>query len=605
MWQACNRGPGKVNQLKFNYLYSKPNPGRVYMKVSDFIATYVEKKGVKCVFEITGGMITHLVDSFLQKTDIKIITVHHEQAAAFSADACGRVTGIPGVAMATSGPGATNLITGIGSCYFDSSPAVFITGQVNRHEQKGDRQIRQLGFQETDIVSMAQHITKKSYLVREPEEIPGILDEAFALAVEGRPGPVLIDIPMDVQRANIDVPEDKVEAPKALVISDELKANLEMVSQAIRESRKPLLLVGRGVRSSFSITELREFVALTKMPVVTSLLAVDALPFDHPQRVGFIGAYGNRWANITLGDCDLLLVVGSRLDIRQTGADVKFFENRKIIHVDCEQAEINNRVKGCIPVLADVKAFLTGFLNTFGGAEYMAPAEWTARINELRLQWPDTNEVKANGINPNAFMHKLSSHSPHTTSYTIDVGAHQMWAAQSLELGADQLFITSAGMGAMGYALPAAIGTSFALGNKPVTAIIGDGSMQLNIQELQTVVRNGLPIKIIVMNNRSLGMIRQFQDSYFESRYQSTWWGYTAPDFEKVSIAYGIDAKTIEREDEIEDAAKWLWSEENENRPLLLQVMIDPYTNTYPKIAFGKPLTEMEPFSKPIAMEGT
>ncbi len=574
------------------------------MKVSDFIATYVEKKGVKCVFEITGGMITHLVDSFLQKTDVKIITVHHEQAAAFCADACGRVTGIPGVAMATSGPGATNLITGIGSCYFDSSPAVFITGQVNRHEQKGDRKIRQLGFQETDIVSMAQHITKKSYLVREPEEVPGILEEAFAIAIEGRPGPVLIDIPMDVQRADINVPEERVTA-KELSISEGLLANLEMVSEALKNSRKPLLLVGRGVRSSFAVKELRDFVSLTKLPVVTSLLAVDAMPFSDPQRVGFIGAYGNRWANMALGECDLLLVVGSRLDIRQTGADVKFFENRKIIHVDCEQAEINNRVKGCVPVLADVREFLTGFLNAFHGVAFGAPAGWMEQINSLRAQWPDVNEVKTKGINPNAFMHMLSRYSPRTTSYTIDVGAHQMWAAQSLELGADQLFITSAGMGAMGYALPAAVGTSFAMGNKPVTAIIGDGSMQLNIQELQTVVRNGLPIKIIVMNNQSLGMIRQFQDSYFESRYQSTWWGYTAPDFEKVSVAYGIDAKTIEREDQIEEAAKWLWSEENENRPLLLQVMIDPYTNTYPKIAFGKPLTEMEPFSKPIAMEGT
>jgi len=575
------------------------------MKVSDFIATYVEKKGVKCVFEITGGMITHLVDSFLQKTDVKIITVHHEQAAAFCADACGRVTGIPGVAMATSGPGATNLITGIGSCYFDSSPAVFITGQVNRHEQKGDRKIRQLGFQETDIVSMVQHITKKSYLVREPEEIPAILEEAFALAVEGRPGPVLIDIPMDVQRANIEVPENSMAASTELSVPDALLTNLKLVSDALRNSKRPLLLVGRGVRSSFAVNELRKFVSLTQMPVVTSLLAIDALPFNHPQRVGFIGAYGNRWANMALGACDLLLVVGSRLDIRQTGADVKFFEDRKIIHVDCEEAEINNRVKGCVPVLADVKQFLTAFMNTYRDESFSVPSEWTAHINSLRSEWPDINEVKTNGINPNLFMHMLSRHSPRTTSYTIDVGAHQMWAAQSLELGADQLFITSAGMGAMGYALPAAVGTSFALGNKPVTAIIGDGSMQLNIQELQTVVRNNLPIKIIVMNNQSLGMIRQFQDSYFESRYQSTWWGYTAPDFEKISQAYGIDAKTIEGENEIEEAAKWLWSEENENRPLLLQVMIDPYTNTYPKIAFGKPLTEMEPFSKPIAMEGT
>jgi acetolactate synthase I/II/III large subunit len=575
------------------------------MKVSDYIAKYIEKKGVKCVFEITGGMITHLLDSFLQHTDIKIVTVHHEQAAAFAADACGRVTGIPGVAMATSGPGATNLLTGIGSCYFDSSPAVFITGQVNRHEQKGDRNIRQLGFQETDIVSMAQHITKRSYLVNEPNDIPAILKEAFEIAVSGRPGPVLIDIPMDVQRADIEVPAAEEEPIAAAAVPDRLKTQLEELTLAIKDSKKPLLLVGRGVRASFSAKELEVFIKNTGLPVITSLLAVDALPFAHPQRVGFIGAYGNRWANLALGESDLLVVVGSRLDIRQTGADVKFFEDRKIFHVDCEEAEINNRVKGCTPIVADVKEFLTAFNSSYTSAHFTAPAAWVQHIAELKASWPDIKEVTTVGINPNLFMHQLSQHSAATTSYTIDVGAHQMWAAQSLEMGQDQLFITSAGMGAMGYALPAAVGASFAMGCMPVTAIIGDGSMQLNIQELQTIVRNNLPIKIIVMNNQSLGMIRQFQDSYFGSRYQSTWWGYTAPDFEKVSIAYGIDAKTIESEDQIADAAKWLWSEENVNKPQLLQVMIDPHTNTYPKIAFGKPLTEMEPFSKPIAMEGT
>ncbi len=575
------------------------------MKVSDYIAKYIEKRGVKCVFEITGGMITHLLDSFLQHTDVRIITVHHEQAAAFAADACGRVTGIPGVAMATSGPGATNLLTGIGSCYFDSSPAVFITGQVNRHEQKGDRNIRQLGFQETDIVSMAQHITKKSYLVQQPEDIPAILKEAFEIAVEGRPGPVLIDIPMDVQRADIDVADPEYTAPATPVVPPALAASVQQLSAAIKGAKKPLLLVGRGVRAAFAIPQLNEFIDKTGLPVVTSLLAVDAIPFAHPQRVGFIGAYGNRWANMTLGDCDLLVVVGSRLDIRQTGADVSFFENRTIYHVDCEEAEINNRVKGCVPIVADVKDFLNAFNSLCAGEQFSRPAEWLQQIATLKAEWPDIKEVTTKGINPNFFMHTLSQYSGATTSYTIDVGAHQMWAAQSLELGEDQLFITSAGMGAMGYALPAAVGTSFAMGDKPVTAIIGDGSMQLNIQELQTIVRNNLPIKIVVMNNQSLGMIRQFQDSYFGSRYQSTWWGYTAPDFAKVAMAYGIDARTIEREDEIADAAQWMWTDENANRPQLLQVMIDPHTNTYPKIAFGKPLTEMEPFSKPIAMEGT
>jgi len=508
--------------------------------------------------------------------------------------------------LATSGPGATNLITGIGSCHFDSSPAIFITGQVNRHEQKGERNIRQLGFQETDIVSMSEHITKKSYRVKHPEDIPAILEEAFKIATEGRPGPVLIDIPMDVQRAIIDVPGSMPAAKQNNTpASKGLEKQLVSLSEAIKKSKRPLLLVGRGVKASFSDKELREFLELAKLPVVSSLLALDALPYTHPRRVGFIGAYGNRWANIALGECDLLVVVGSRLDIRQTGADTKFFENRIIYHVDCEEAEINNRLTGCIPVVADVKDFFTTFNSAFAGENYEEKTEWVKYIQDLKDKWPDTKESNAKGINPNLFMHEISKNCPHTHCYVADVGAHQMWAAQSIELHDDQIFMTSAGMGAMGYALPAAIGASFSLGRKPVVAIIGDGCMQLNIQELQTVARNNLPVKMMVMNNQSLGMIRQFQDSYFESRYQSTWWGYSAPDFEKVSKAYGIDAKTISTESEIAAATEWMWNEENINKPLLLQVMIDPHTNTYPKIAFGKPITEMEPFSKPIAMEST
>ena len=226
-------------------------------------------------------------------------------------------------------------------------------------------------------------------------------------------------------------------------------------------------------------------------------------------------------------------------------------------------------------------------------------------MNALKIKWPDINELNVNGINPNVFFHTLSQNSNLSKAYLADVGAHQMWAAQSIEIIKGQLFLTSAGLGAMGFALPASIGACFALNRKPVVAIIGDGSMQINIQELQTIFRNQLPVKIIVMNNRNLGMIRQFQDSYFESRYQSTWWGYSAPDFEKISNAYGIVSKTIENTDEVYDAIRWLWTDDNLNKPMLLQVLINPLTNTYPKIAFGKPITEMEPFSKPIDMEGT
>jgi acetolactate synthase-1/2/3 large subunit len=572
------------------------------MKASDFIATFLERKGVKHVFELSGGMITHMLDSLHQKTSINIITVHHEQAAAFAADAYGRVTGIPGVAMATSGPGATNLLTGIGNCYFDSTPGVFITGQVNRHEQKGDRPIRQLGFQETDIVTMAQPITKACFKITDANDLPEVFEKAFFIATEGRPGPVLIDIPMDVQRADILVPPPADLKPIVPLPSTE---QLQAIADSIIAAKRPLLLVGRGVRSAFAIDELKVFLEKTQIPVITTLLAVDAVEHDHPSRVGFIGSYGNRWANIAFGESDLLIVLGSRLDIRQTGADTKFFENRPIYHIDCEPGEINNRVKGCVPVIADVKGFLNSFNKFSQELSFQKKKEWYTYFHDLRNEWPDTSELKPKGINPNYFMHLLSKHAANAKCFVADVGAHQMWAAQSIDLNSDQLFLTSAGMGAMGYALPAGIGACFAHDIKPVVVIVGDGCMQINIQELQTISRNKLPVKIVVLNNKNLGMIRQFQDSYFESRYQSTYWGYSAPNFEKVAKAYEINSITINTEAEIEEASKWMWNEENVAKPVLLQVMIDPHTNTYPKIAFGKPITEMEPFAKPIEMEGT
>lgn len=576
------------------------------MKVSDYIAKFLADKQIKHVFELSGGMITHLLDSLNQTTNINIITMHHEQAAAFAADAYGRATGLPGIAMATSGPGATNLLTGIGSCYFDSVPAIFITGQVNRHEQKGTRAIRQLGFQETDILSMAQPITKASFLVNDPDEIPTIFEQAFKIAIEGRPGPVLIDIPMDVQRAQIDIPIASLEGTTVgTALNDTV---LPKLIDDIRQAKRPVLLVGRGVRSAFATDSMIALAEHLQIPIVTTLLAVDAIPFNHPLRIGFIGSYGNRWANIAFGESDLIIVLGSRLDIRQTGADTKFFEqNRKIYHVDCEIGEINNRVKGCVPVVQDVKLFIENLLAYTKLGTFAKKENWFNYIAELKVKWPDAVELSVveNTINPNVFMHQLSAASALAKVYLADVGAHQMWAAQSLEIARDQQFYTSAGMGAMGFALPASIGASLALNRQPVVVIIGDGCMQLNIQELQTIVRNKLPVKIVVLNNQNLGMIRQFQDSYFESRYQSTYWGYTAPDFEKIAMAYGINSKTISTPYEVEEAVDWLWSTENVNEPVLLQVMIDPHTNTYPKIAFGKPITEMEPFAKPIEMEGT
>ncbi len=573
------------------------------MKVSDYIVSELERCGVKHVFELSGGMIAHLLDSLSQRENIKVVSMRHEQAAAFAADAAGRMTGIPGVAMATSGPGATNLLTGIGSCYFDSSPAIFITGQVNRNEQKGERAIRQLGFQETDIVSMAEPITKAAWRVQEPDEVPALLSRAFELATDKRPGPVLIDVPMDVQRAEITVPEN---VQTKTTKSDDIDAVIwKDLFEALSKAKRPLILVGGGLRSANAVGHFRELAQKLRVPVVNSLMGVDVLPFDDPLRVGMIGSYGNRWTNLAIAQSDFLLVLGSRLDVRQTGSQTEAFKGqRQIFHVDCETGEINNRVVGCTAIVSGLREFLTAANLMANGREFYARSEWQTELDSLRASWPDTKELsKAPGINPNALMHELSALSQEAAAYVVDVGQHQMWAAQSLELGPDQRFLTSGGMGSMGFALPAAIGAAFAAAPRPIVMIAGDGGFQSNIQELQTVAHHQLPIKMVVLNNGCHGMVRQFQQSYFDERYQSTLWGYSAPDFAEVASAYKIPAQTIVEPKETGEALRWLWRDAK--APALLQVMIDTYANAYPKIAFGSPISEMEPFAKPTEMEST
>lgn len=577
------------------------------MKASDYISKFLEERGVKYPFELTGGMITHILDSFNRRGKIVPISMHHEQGAAFAADAMGRMTGIPGVALATSGPGATNLLTGIGSCYFDSSPAVFITGQVNRHEQKGSRAVRQLGFQETDIVSMALPITKAAWQVKTPEELPVLLAKAFSLATSGRPGPVLLDVPMDIQRAEIDEAaadqSSRIANPDSETDLDE--GLWDTLFSQLNNAKRPLILVGGGIQSGRAVEVFRQFAEIIGIPVVNSLMAVDVLPYKHPLRVGMIGSYGNRWANLAIGTCDFLLVLGSRLDVRQTGSETKAFKgDRQVYHVDCEPSEMNNRVTGCIAIVSTLKTFLEQAANAARKRSFPAREEWIWELANSKAKWPDEKELEGvPGINPNRFMHELSKVSSTASAYVVDVGQHQMWAGQSIEIQGNQRFLTSGGMGSMGFSLPAAIGAAFATPGTPIVLIAGDGSFQCNIQELQTVARNQLPIKLVVINNKCHGMVRQFQESYFDKRYQSTLWGYSTPNFAKVAEAYAISARQISQPAETAAALQWLWS--NPIQPALLEVIVDTYANAYPKIAFGHPITEMEPFAKPLEMEGT
>ncbi len=563
------------------------------MKVTTYIAHFLKEKKIDTVFELQGGMITRIIDAMHHEGGIKIVSMHHEQAAAMAADAYGRVTNKPGIALATSGPGATNLLTGIGNCYFDSVPAIFITGQVNLHEQKGDNPTRQIGFQETDIVSMAKPITKKAYAVKTAKEIPFIFEEAYWIAISGRPGPVLIDIPMNIQNEEVEISSVSTFESTSGNDSNIIGIFFQKYLDALKNSKRPMILVGRGMRASGMIEKFEKFLQKYQIPVVTSLLGFDALPYQHSRRIGFIGTYGNRWANYALGSCDLLLVLGSRLDLRQTGSDIASFQDGKdIYHVDVEQAELNNRIKDCITLETDLSDFFAQIENR--NDFYTAPSEWLTEIEEKKQVRLDTGELEGiTGINPNVFIHKLSKASSQAKVFTADVGNNQMWCSQSLELTGNQLFLTSGGMGAMGYSLPAAIGASITLGNAPVVAIAGDGGFQINIQELQTIIRNKLPIKMVIINNHCLGMIRQFQDSYFDSCYQSTVWGYDAPDFPKLALAYGIESFSISSSEEIESGLTKLWK--NPLQPFLLEVSIDIHTNVHPKTMYGSPITEMEP----------
>jgi acetolactate synthase-1/2/3 large subunit len=567
------------------------------IQLVDYLSNFISEKGISDVFQLSGGMITQIIDKISQNPKIKVHTLFHEQSCAFAVSAYGRIHKTPSIAFATSGPGATNLLTGIGDCYFDSVPAIFITGQVNTFELKGDRSIRQLGFQETDIVSMAKPITKLAIQLDESSDFVEVLENAYYTAINGRPGPVLIDIPMNVQRQKIKTKERSI---KETENTPEL-TNIELISNLFKDAKKPLIWAGNGIHTSNSEVLFNEFVEKTKIPTVLSLHAIDLLPTTSKYRVGMIGSYGNRWANKTVKESDLIFFIGTRVDIRQTGANLSIFENKKIIHIDIEQGEINNRVSSEISIVSDLKEFLIQFIaHVDVKFDY---SNWLNEIQSCRNEYPILNELKTdeNEINPHKFFELISKSQVNEVIYTVDVGSHQMWSAQSLIFKKGDRFLTSGGMGSMGFSIPAAIGARVST-NAQVIVIVGDGSFQMNIQELQYIKDNQLNIKIIVVNNQSLGMIRQFQDSYMEGRYFGTKWGYSTPDFEKIASAYGIPAKKIKDDNEIDTIIEWF---NDSTGPQLLDLTINSSLDVYPKIAFGQTMDKMEPDFKPNQIEST
>ncbi|MCE3203598.1 thiamine pyrophosphate-binding protein [Paenibacillus sonchi] len=566
------------------------------MKLSDYVIDCLKQQGVSHVFEFIGGAIVHLLDSVSFRDDMECVSVRHEQAGAFAAEAYARMNGKLGVAMATSGPGALNLLTGIGSCFFDSVPCLFITGQVNTYEYKFDRPVRQIGFQETDIVSVAEPLTKYAVMVTDPAQIRFELEKAVYLAQNGRPGPVLLDIPMNIQRAQIEPGNlvsffDSEEYKDLSEDSEITDSTIVDVINMLGEAKRPLILAGGGVRASNSTEQLAQFIEKTGMPIVSSLMGLDVISHEHPLYSGLIGSYGNRYSNLILANCDLLVILGSRLDSRQTGTRPDTFGRAaKKIHVDIDYNELNSKVEATLAVKANLNDFLTRINSELTGFNKPDITDWLKSIKRLKNLYPTYSFYpEENEIEPNRFMELLSSKSGHFGAICLDVGQHQMWASQSFKLSQSQRLLNSGGMGAMGFAVPAAIGATLATGDEALV-IAGDGGFQLNIQELDTIVRLNLPVKIVVMNNSSLGMVRQFQDLYFEGRQQST--VNPNPSFIDIVSAYTIPAFQMNSMIDLQQLENFL----NTEGPAFIEVILEKKTEVHPKLVVNRPIEDMYPY---------
>lgn len=561
------------------------------MKASDYIVEFLINKDIKDIFGYPGGMVTHLMNSLGERSKrIQTHITYHEQSAAIAACGYAQATKKLGVAFATSGPGATNLVTGIANAYFDSIPTMFITGQVNTYESKEGTELRQRGFQETDICAVVSSITKKAYHVRDASYLPELLEEAYGIAMSGRPGPVLIDIPMNIFRANIEAPSIYIKTEKNCNRDEKADYIFEKsLKNALAYSRRPCILVGNGVKIANQTQLIRNILKNTPMPVVSSMLAVDIaqgdIDFDRIY-YGFIGAYGKRTANFVVAKADLVICFGTRLDIRQVGSKRNdFAPNAKIIRVDIDDSELANPIRDNEETfLLDMEKALLTIQKVLLERKYHYN-EWidTCQMIKKKIGAVDDSQ-------PNCLINSLSEKVPDEYSIVADVGQNMVWIAQSFKFKNGQNVYLSGGLGAMGYALPASIGVYYAT-KKPVICFVGDGGLQMCIQELQFLARARIPVKIVVLNNNALGMIRHFQEMYFDSRYYYTVenQGYDAPDFVKIAEAYGILSRRVRGDDDI------TFADFNMNGPELFEIVLEGDTYVYPKLEFGKPNQDQEP----------
>jgi len=539
------------------------------------------REEVKTIFGISGGAVIHLYHA-LPDFPIHHVLMRHEQAAAHAADGYARVTGEIGVCIATSGPGATNLVTGLATAYMDSSPIVAITGQVATPVIGTD------AFQEVDITGITLPVTKHNYLVTEVEELPAVLKEAFYIARTGRPGPVLIDIAKDVQADKIEyVYPDEVHLPGYHLPQDDFSTPVQQAARMINEAKKPLFIAGHGIVLAGAEDELLELIDKANVPVITTLLGIGALPETHPLCLGMGGMHGEAYTNMALSEADLIVSLGSRFDDRLTGPVKKFVPQAQIIHVDVDPAEIDKNVKADLAVVGDLKDVLPALIPLVEAANRPA---WLARIQE----WCDDSakrdilEQETDDLVPQYVVRQIWHATQGNAVMVSDVGQNQMWEAQYFVHHRRRGLLSSGGLGTMGFALPAAIGAQMGLRDEQVWVTVGDGGFQMNIQELATVVQEKLPIKIAILNNGYLGMVRQWQQMFFEGRYSGT--PLLGPDFAQVAQAYGIPGLTVREKSETIPAIAQAMATEG---PVLIDFRIVQEENVYPMVAPGAPVHEM------------
>ena len=550
------------------------------------------RHGVKHIFGYPGGAILPIYDELYRaeaRGDLQHILVRHEQGASHAADGYARATGQVGVCFATSGPGATNLVTGIATAHLDSIPLVVVTGQVARGAIGSD------AFQETDIWGITLPIVKNSYVVRHPEDMARIVAEAFHIASSGRPGPVLIDVPKDVGLEEFNYIPVEPGSVKLPGFRPTVKGNPRQINGALKlmqEAERPLMYVGGGAIASGAHRQIAQLAEHFHIPVTTTLMGLGAFDENHPLSVGMLGMHGTAYANFAVSECDLLIAIGARFDDRVTGKLDEFASKAKVIHIDIDPAEVGKNRAPQVPIVGDVRVVLMQMLDRLAELELPENDErtgvWRDKIAHWRKEYPLIVPHHADSLSPQEVIVEIGQQAPHAY-YTTDVGQHQMWAAQFINYG-PRRWISSAGLGTMGYGMPAAMGVKVALPEEEVICISGDASFQMNLQELATLAQYGIAAKTVIINNGWQGMVRQWQQTFFGERYSSSNMEAGMPDFVKLAEAFGVKGILIRDRSELKEAIATMLAH---NGPVLVDARVTKDENCYPMIAPGKTNSQM------------